>query len=55
MVGFRLLTETFVADVTRVCVGGVQMKKPEQKDRASLSPYVEKPLNSKVIKKKFRT
>ena len=39
---------TPLAGVARDGVG--QMKKPEQKERVSLSTYVEEPLNSKVIK-----
>ena len=45
-VGFRLLAETFVAGATRV--GGVDEK--ARIERKCLSPYVEEPLNSKVIK-----
>ena len=46
-VGFRLLAETFVAGATRV--GGGRWKSQNRKT-APLSPYVEEPLNSKVIK-----
>ena len=48
MVGFRLLTETFVAGSTRVVVGG--RWKSQNRKNVYLSPYVEEPLNSKVIK-----
>ena len=47
-VGFRLLTETFVAGATRV--GGGGRWKSQNRKIMPLSPYVEKPLNSKVIK-----
>ena len=44
-VGFRLLAETFVAGATRVGWGESQYRK-----NVPLSPYVEEPLNSKVMK-----
>ena len=46
-VGFRLLAETFVAGATRVGRGAAGKARIE---RLCLSPYVEKPFNSKVIK-----
>ena len=48
-VGFRLLAETFVASATRVGGGGGRWKSQNRKI-VPLSPYVEEPLNSKVIK-----
>ena len=45
-VGFRLLTETFEAGATRFGAG----RKSQNRKIVTLSPYVEKPLNSKVIK-----
>ena len=51
---FRLLAETFVAGVTRVGGGGGGDKKSQNRKIVPLSPYVEEPLNSKVIKK-YRT
>ena len=47
MVDFRLLAETFVAGATRV--GGCRWKNQNRKI-VPLLPYVEEPLNSKVIK-----
>ena len=47
-VGFRLLAETFVAGATRVRVGC--RWKSQNRKIVPLSPYVEEPLNSKVIK-----
>ena len=47
MVGFRLLAETFVAGATRVGGGADEKASIE---RLCLSPYVEEPLNSKLIK-----
>ena len=38
----------FVASATRVCVGG--RWKSQNRKNVYLSPYVEEPLNSKVIK-----
>ena len=47
-VGFRLLAETFLA-VPHV-FGAVGDEKSQHRKIVPLSPYVEKPLNSKVIK-----
>ena len=47
-VGFRLLAETFVAGATRV--GREVRWKSQNRKIVPLSPYVEEPLNSKVIK-----
>ena len=47
MVGFRLLTETFVAGASHM--GGGRWKSQNRKIMP-LSPYVEEPLNSKEIK-----
>ena len=48
-VGFRLLAETFVAGATRVGGGGGRWKSQNRKI-GPLSPYVEEPLRSEVIK-----
>ena len=47
-VDFRLLAETYVAGATRVGGGADEKARIE---RLCLSPYVEEPLNSKVIKR----
>ena len=49
-VGFRLLAETFVAGTTRVGGGGGGKMKSKNRKIVPLPPYVEEPLNSKVIK-----
>ena len=47
-VDFRLLAETFVVGATRIGGGGDEKARIE---RLCLSPYVEEPLNSKVIER----